>query len=152
MKNIKEYPIVQIMKWKCNVCMSSLTQGGIQMYFFKNKVDYEELYKKELQKNNDLKNECLELKSTINNRDLKILELQERLRQSNEEYIKLQNKLNSYNANLKPKKKKVNFDLVNKVEYMIEIEKLTYREISDKLNISTKTISRIKNGYYKNKL
>lgn len=122
------------------------------MYFFKNKVDYEELYKKELQKNNDLKNECLELKSTINNRDLKILELQERLRQSNEEYIKLQNKLNSYNANLKPKKKKVNFDLVNKVEYMIEIEKLTYREISDKLNISTKTISRIKNGYYKNKL
>ena len=31
----------------------------------KNKVDYEELYKNELDKNNDLKSQCLELEETI---------------------------------------------------------------------------------------
>ena len=33
--------------------------------FSKNKVDYEELYKNELDKNNDLQNHCLELKKII---------------------------------------------------------------------------------------
>lgn len=128
------------------------------MYFLKNKVDYEELYKykelykNELHKKNDLESKCEELKNTINNLSFEILELREQLRKSNEENIKLQNKLNLYNPNLKPIPKKVNFDLVNQVEYMIEIEKLTYREIAQILNISTKTISRIKNGYYKNKV
>ncbi len=122
------------------------------MSFFKNKVDYEELYNNELQKNNDLKNQCLDLKEVINKLRFEILELKDQLRKSDEEYKKIQNKLNSYNPNLKPIPKKVDFELVKQVEYMIEIEKLTYREISDKLNISTKTISRIKNGYYKNKL
>ena len=41
-------------------------QGGTYMALFsKNKVDYEELYKNELDKNNDLQNHCLELKKII---------------------------------------------------------------------------------------
>ena len=106
--------------------------------FNKNKVDYEKLYKNELFKTDDLKNECIELKEKIN--------------KLNFENLELRSEINRYklkkNYSIIPKK--VTSEVRDQVKNMVE-SGMTYRDITKQIDISLKTISRIMNGYYDKK-
>ncbi|MGL6186078.1 MAG: hypothetical protein ACRC1T_11945 [Clostridium chrysemydis] len=118
------------------------------MSFFNkvSKVNYEELYKRELQKNKELQNQCLDLKDKLNKSHFDNLELNSSINRYKFYINELENKLK--NSSLIPKK--VTLSLMDQVKNMLE-SGMTYRDIAPKLNISIKTISRIVNGYYDNK-
>lgn len=113
-------------------------------FFSKDKVNYEEMYKNELNKNNDLKNKYLELKETINKLSLENLELHSEINQYKFRCNELENKLKN-NYSLIPKK--VTLEIKEQVESMVK-SGMTYRDIAKQIDISIKTISRIMNGYY----
>ena len=114
----------------------------------KNKVDYEELYKNELDKNNDLKSQCLELEETIHRLSFENSELHSEVQRYKFLCEELENKLKN---SFYPIPKKVTPKIKGQVEQMVK-SGMTYRKIAKQIDISTKTISRIMNGYYDNKL
>lgn len=116
--------------------------------FSKNKVDYEEMYKNEFNKNIDLKNQCLELKEIIQEVSLENSELRSEINRYKFRCNELENKLKN---NYYTIPKKVTPEIKSKVEKMVE-SGMTYRAISNQIDISIKTISRIMTGYYDNKL
>ena len=116
--------------------------------FSKNKVDYEELYKNELDKNNDLQNHCLELKKIIREVSFENSELRSEVNRLTFCCNELENKLKN-NFSLIPKK--VTPRVKDQVKSMVK-SGMTYREIAKQIDISIKTISRIMTGYYDNKL
>lgn len=117
-------------------------------FFSKNKIDYEELYKNESQKNNDLKGQCLELEETIHRLSFENSELHSKVQRYKFLYEELENKLKN---SCYPIPKKVTPKVKDQVEQMVK-NGMTYREIAKQIGISTKTISRIITGYYDNKL
>ncbi len=117
-------------------------------FFSKNKIDYEELYKNELHKNNDLENQCLELKKIIQEVSFENSELRSEVNRLTFRCNELENKLKN-NYSLIPKK--VNPEIKNQVKSMVE-SGMTYRDIAKQIDISIKTISRIITGYYDDKL
>ena len=112
-------------------------------FFSKNKVDYEELYKNELDKNN-----CLELKEIVREVSFENSELRSEVNRLMFCCNELENKLKN-NYSLIPKK--VTPRVKDQVKSMVK-SGMTYREIAKQINISIKTISRIMTGYYDNKL
>ena len=107
--------------------------------FSKNKVDYEEMYKNEFNKNIDLKNQCLELKEIIRDVSLENSELRSEINRYKFRCNELENRLknNSY-----PIPKKVTPEIKSKVEKMVK-NGMTYRAISNQIDISYK-------NYFKN--
>lgn len=117
------------------------------MYFFKNRINYEEMYKNEFNKNSDLKNQCLELKETIRQISIENSELRSEVNRYKFYCNELENKLKN-NCNLIPKK--ITPGIKAQVEQMVK-SGMTYRDIAKEIDISIKTISRIMNGYYDKK-
>ena len=115
--------------------------------FNKNKVDYEKLYKNELFKTDDLKNECIELKEKINKLNFENLELRSEINRYKFYCNELENKLKK-NYSIIPKK--VTSEVRDQVKNIVE-SGMTYRDITKQIDISLKTISRIMNGYYDKK-
>ncbi len=118
------------------------------VFFSKNKVDYEEMYKNEFNKNDDLKNQCLELKEIIREISFENSELRSEINRLKFHCNELENKLKN-NYSLIPKK--VTPEIKVQVEKMVR-SGITYRDIAKQIDISIKTISRIMTGYYDDKL
>lgn len=117
-------------------------------FFNKTKNDYEELYRREYNKNDDLKNQCLELKETIREISFENSELRSEVNRLKFRCNELENELKN-NYNLIPKK--VTPEIKDQVEKMVK-SGMTYRDIAKQIDISIKTISRIMTGYYDDKL
>lgn len=117
-------------------------------FFSKDKINYEELYQIEHNKNNDLTSQCLELKEIIREISFENSELRSEVNRLNFRCNELENKLKN-NYSLIPRK--VNPEIKAQVKNMVE-SGMTYRDIAKQIDISIKTISRIMTGYYDDKL
>lgn len=100
--------------------------------FNKNKVNYEKLYKNELFKTDDLKNECIELKEKINKLNFENLELRSEINRYKFYCSELENKLKN-NYSLIPKK--VTSEVRDQVKNMVK-SGMTYRDVRKQIDIS----------------
>ena len=95
-----------------------------------------------------LEKEIGNLKKENEQQRILLLDWEKTYKESLLEINKLKKELKEYNPKLKPRTKKISKADIKKIKNLHELNKYTYREISQMTNWSLCTVSKIINGFY----
>ncbi len=95
-----------------------------------------------------LEKEIGNLKKENEQQRILLLDWEKTYKESLLEINKLKKELKEYNPKLKPRSKKISKADIKKIKNLHELNKYTYREISQMTNWSLCTVSKIINGFY----
>lgn len=95
-----------------------------------------------------LEKEIGNLKKENEQQRILLLDWEKTYKESLLEINKLKKELQEYNPKLKPRSKKISKADIKKIKNLHELNKYTYREISQMTNWSLCTVSKVINGFY----